>query len=370
MAKTGLAAVMTGIGKQFELREYPVAEPGPGMIRIKIAIANVCGSDIHTWQGDRDPALKSTLFPTIMGHEMMGTVDALGEGVSTDSDSQPLKVGDRVVYGYTFPCGHCAYCLTGRTTLCANKAPGKKFTSDEGLHFNGAFAQYYYLYPNHFIYKCPDNIPDAVAATLNCAMAQVIYALEEARLGLGESVVIQGAGGLGLYATAVARQRGAGKVIVIDGVPERLELARQFGAHEVLDMREFGSTEQRIERVWELTRGVGANVACDFVGFPAVMLEGLQMLGNGGRYMEVGNINTGLTCEFEPNLLVRRHLTIIGMLQYEPRHLKQAVDLVSATMDKYAYHKLMAHEYPLTEINRAFTEQTTGKIPRAALRAW
>ncbi len=131
MAKTGLAAVMTGIGKQFELREYPVAEPGPGMIRIKVAIANVCGSDIHTWQGDRDPALKSTLFPTVMGHEMMGTVDALGEGVTTDSDGQPLKVGDRVVYGYTFPCGHCAYCLTGRSTLCANKSPGKKFTSDE-----------------------------------------------------------------------------------------------------------------------------------------------------------------------------------------------------------------------------------------------
>ena len=106
------------------------------------------------------------------------------------------------------------------------------------------------------------------------------------------------------------------------------------------------------------------------MGYPAVMLEGLRMLGNGGRYLEIGNINTGLTCEFEPNLLVRRHLTIIGMLQYEPRHLKQAVDLVSATIDKYAYRKLMACEFPLTEINRAFTEQTTGKIPRAALRAW
>src|SRR5919112_429905 len=370
MAKTGLAAVMTGVGKQFELREYPVAEPGPGMIRIKIAIANVCGSDIHTWQGDRDAALKSTLFPTVMGHEMMGTVDALGEGVTTDSASQPLKVGDRVVYGYTFPCGHCAYCTTGRSTLCGNKSPGKKLTSDEGLHFNGAFGQYYYLYPNHFIYKCPDNIPDAVAATLNCAMSQVIYALEESRLGLGDTVVVQGAGGLGLFATAIARERGAKKIIVIDGVPERLELAESFGAHELIDLRELKEPEQRIKRVWELTGGIGAEIACDFVGFPAVMLEGLQMLGNGGRYLEVGNINTGLTCEFEPNLLVRRHLSITGMLQYEPRHLKQAVDLVSATIDTYPYHKLMAYEYPLTDINRAFKEQVTGKIPRAALRAW
>jgi threonine dehydrogenase-like Zn-dependent dehydrogenase len=129
-------------------------------------------------------------------------------------------------------------------------------------------------------------------------------------------------------------------------------------------------SEQRIKRVWELTGGIGAEIACDFVGFPAVMLEGLQMLGNGGRYLEVGNINQGLTCEFEPNLLVRKHLRIIGMLQYEPRHLKQAVDFVMATQGKYPYHKLMAYEFPLTDINRAFKEQVTGRVPRAALRAW
>ncbi|MCC6177656.1 MAG: zinc-binding dehydrogenase [Chloroflexi bacterium] len=370
MAKTGLAAVMTGVGKRFEIREYPVADPWPGAIRIKVEVANVCGSDIHTWKGDRDPALKTTLFPTIMGHEMMGRIDALGEGVSTDSNGEPLAVGDRVVYGYTFPCHSCAYCRTGRTTWCTNKSPGKKYDSDTAPHFNGAFAQYYYLYPNHFVYKCPDAIPDPTAATLNCAMSQVIYALELGQLGLGETVVVQGAGGLGLFATAVARERGASKIIVIDGVPERLELAESFGAHELIDMRELPEPEQRIARVWELTKGIGAEIACDFVGFPSVMLEGLQMLGNGGRYLEVGNINTGLTCEFEPNLLVRRHLSITGMLQYEPRHLKQAVDFVEATMSRYPYQKLMAYEFPLTDINRAFDEQTTGRIPRAALRTW
>lgn len=370
MAKTGLAAVMPGIGKEFEIREYPVIDPWPGSIRIKIAVANVCGSDIHTWQGDRNPSLAATPWPMIMGHEMMGEVDALGEGVTTDSNGEALSVGDRVVYGYTFPCRSCAYCLTGRTTYCTNKGPGKKYNSDAAPHFNGAFAQYYFLYPNHFVYKCPDEIADATAATLNCAMSQVIYALEEAQLTLGDTVVIQGAGGLGLFATAIARERGAKRIIVIDGVPERLELAESFGAHELIDLRELPDSEQRIKRVWELTKGVGAEIACDFVGFPAVLLEGLQMLGNGGRYLEVGNINQGLTCEFEPNLLVRRHLRIIGMLQYEPRHLKQAVDFVMATQHKYPYHKLMAYEFPLTEINRAFKEQVTGKVPRAALRAW
>jgi D-arabinose 1-dehydrogenase-like Zn-dependent alcohol dehydrogenase len=370
MPTTGMAAVLPALHKPFELREYPVVDPWPGSIRIKVAVANVCGSDMHTWKGDRDPAMASVQYPTVPGHEMMGTVDALGEGVTTDSSGDPLTPGDRVVYGYTYPCRSCAYCTTGRTTYCPNKGPGRRVSADVAPHFQGAFGQYYFLWPNHFVYKCPDSIPDTLGATLNCAMSQVIYGMEEAQLMLGETVVIQGCGGLGLFATAVARERGAGKIIAIDGVPERLELAEQFGAHEVIDMRELPEPEERIKRVWELTGGVGAQVAFDFVGFPSVMLEGLKMLGNGGRYLEIGNINAGLTCEFEPYLLVQRHLRIIGMLQYEPRHLRQAVDFAASTQGRYPYQKLMAFTFPLTEINRAFEEQATGRVPRAALLPW
>ncbi len=378
MAMTGLAAIRSASEKpSFELREYPVVEAWPGSIRIKVSVANVCGSDMHVWLGHMKPSPASAgpyrtpiAQPTVPGHEMMGVVDQLGEGVTSDSDGQPLAKGDRVVYGYTFPCRRCPYCRTGRTTWCTQKGLHKRTSAEVAPHFNGAFAQYYFLWPNHFVYKCPDAIADPFAATLNCAMAQVIYGVEEARVGLGETVIIQGAGGLGLLATAVARERGAGKVVVIDGVPERLELAESFGAHELLDMRELPTADDRIKRVWELTDGWGAQAAFEFVGLPPVMLEGLQMLGNGGRYLEIGNINAGTTCEFEPNLLVRRHLTITGMLQYEPRHLKQAVDFAAATQSKYPYNRLMAYEFPLTEINRAFEEQSNGKIPRAALRPW
>ena len=370
MSTSGVAAVLPELGKPFELREYPVVEPMPGGIRIKVAVANVCGSDIHTWRGDRDPAMKSVAYPTIQGHEMMGTVDALGEGVTTDSDGQPLAVGDRVVYGYTFPCGRCAYCTTGRSTQCRQKAPHRQASADLAPHFQGAFGQYYFLWPRHFVYKVPDRIPETLAATLNCAMAQVIYGFEAVRLGMGETVVVQGAGGLGLFATAVAKERGAERVIVVEGVPERLDLAEAFGATDIVNMRELPEAEDRIKRVWELTRGVGAQIACDFVGYPGVMLEGLRMLGNGGRYLEIGNINTGLTCEFEPNLLVRNHLSITGMLQYEPRHLKQAVDFAARTLSRYPYSKQMAYRFPLADINRAFVEQNTGRIPRAALVPW
>ncbi len=370
MTTTGLAAVLPALGKPFELREYPVLEPMPGGIRIRISLANVCGSDMHTWRGDRDRAMVNWPYPSIMGHEMMGTVDELGEGIASDSDGQPLAIGDRVVYGYTFPCRRCAYCTRGRSTYCTQKGPGRRQTSDVPPHFQGAFAQYYFLWPNHFVYKLPDSIPDPLAAGLNCALSQVIYGFEEAGLGLGETVVIQGAGGLGLYAIAVAKERGAARIIAIDGVDERLQLAHEFGADEIIDLRELPEPDQRIERVWELTGHVGAEVACDLVGFPSVMLEGLRMLGNGGRYLEIGNINAGLTCEFEPNMLVRRHLRITGMLQYEPRHLKQAVDFAARTRDRYPYHKMMAFQFPLTEINRAFEKQETGRVPRASLVPW
>jgi D-arabinose 1-dehydrogenase-like Zn-dependent alcohol dehydrogenase len=370
MTATGLAAVLPALGQPFEIKEYPVSEPGPGMIRVKISLANVCGSDIHTWAGDRDPAMRATAFPVISGHEMMGTVDALGEGISLDSDGAPLQVGDRVVYGYTFPCRRCPYCRTGRSTYCRSKRPHLLNSADQAPHFQGAFGQYYYLWPNHFVYKLPDAVPDSIGSGLNCALSQVIYGLEAARLTLDDSIVVQGCGGLGLSAIAVARERGAGKIIAIDGVDGRLELADKVGADELIDLREFTSSGDRVKRVWDLTDGWGANIACDFVGFPAVMLEGLEMLGNGGTYMEIGNINTGLTCEFEPNIMVRKHLRMIGMLQYEPRHLKQAVDFAARTINKYPYDKLMAYQYPLTEINRAFQEQSTGKIPRASLVAW
>src|SRR4051794_41821525 len=119
-------------------------------------------------------------------------------------------------------------------------------------------------------------------------------------------------------------------------------------------MRELPEADQRIKRIWDMTGGIGAEIACDFVGFPAVMLEGLQMLGNGGRYLEVGNINTGLTCEFEPNLLGRRHPRVIGMLPYGPRHFKPALDFLQATPSQYPKPKLMADRIPPAGINPAF----------------
>src|SRR5215471_11184651 len=111
MAETARLAVFHGTGRPFEIREYPVPDPEPGAMLIKISLANVCGSDMHYWRGEQDYVKMGRPLPLNTGHEHMGTVAKLGQGVSTDSTGQPLKVGDRVLYRYFCPCGHCKACL-------------------------------------------------------------------------------------------------------------------------------------------------------------------------------------------------------------------------------------------------------------------
>src|SRR5215211_7377804 len=265
---TGRAAAFYGAGKPIEIKEYPVPEVEPGAALVRISLANVCGSDLHSWRGDIDYAKRGRALPRHLGHEGTGRIAALGEGVSTDSNGEPLAVGDRVVFAYFFPCGSCRACLKGKDWACPQRASHLAQSCDEAPYFKGTFGDYFYLYPNHTVFKVPDELSDDLVVGVNCAMAQVTAGLDLAGLASGESVVIQGAGGLGLYAIAVARERGAGQIIVVDGVPERLDLAEAFGADQLIDMREVKTPDERAARVRELTGGWGADVVMDVAGFP------------------------------------------------------------------------------------------------------
>src|ERR671923_1548635 len=122
MPKYGRAVVLAEVGAPLEIREYPVPDPEPGAALVRITLANVCGSDLHVWRGDVDPAKRGRAVPIHQGHEGTGRIAALGEGVATDSNSQPLAVGDRVVFAYFFPCGHCRACLNGKDWTCPQRA--------------------------------------------------------------------------------------------------------------------------------------------------------------------------------------------------------------------------------------------------------
>ncbi len=369
MAATGKAAVFHGPGKPFELTELPLPEVEPRGVLVRVSVANICGSDLHFWRGDAPLKLPDDGW--IYGHEMCGRVARLGGEIKTDSLGEPLKEGDRVAYCYFYPCGRCYACLNNEPASCPNKV-GRPLGPRTFPHFHGAFAQYYYLRPGGFLFKVPDELSDEIVAPVNCALSQVIYGLHKAGLRFGDSVVIQGAGGLGVQAAAVAREMGAASVIVVDQLAGRLELARAFGADHTLNLKEVPDRKERLNLVRKWTGGRGADVACDFVGFPQVIPEGLDMLRFGGTYLEVGTISRGVKVEIEPSLLVWGSKTIVGVIQYDPWVIPRALDFLIRTRGRLPFDRLLSHKYPLDQINEAFAAsewhgRDTTTITRAAL---
>ncbi|RMF91935.1 MAG: zinc-binding alcohol dehydrogenase [Nitrospinota bacterium] len=360
----GKAAVFTEIGKPLEIREYPLPEVEPDAMLVQVTLANICGSDLHFLKG-HGPGVKGGI-PQILGHEMVGKVYKLGKNFTTDSLGRPLQEGDRIAYAYFVPCGTCWACLSG-TAACPNRYRYWLGVScEEPPYFRGAFAQYYYLRSGQWVFKIPDELPDDVVSPINCALSEVIYGLHKIGIVLGDTVVIQGAGGLGLYATAVAREMGAGQVIVMDKLPARLELAKAFGADLTINVAEVGAEERR-QMVLERTEGRGADVVAEFVGSPQVVEEGIEMLRYGGRYLLIGNINLGLKGEIDPAQLVRATRTVMGIIVYEPWVIARALQFLQRTQHKYPFSRIISHKFPLEEINEALEFARQGKSIRTSL---
>ncbi len=364
MAQTGKVAVFVGPLKPVELREYPLPEVCPDDMLVRVTLSNVCGSDLHFWKGG-GPGV-SAERPLVLGHEMTGQVAVLGKNVHTDSLGQPLKEGDRICYSYFSNCNACWACLSG-SAACPNRyrhwltAP-----ADQPPHFHGAFGEYYYLRRGHWVFKVPDELSDPMVSGVNCAFAEVFYGLHRVGVTVGDTVVIQGAGGLGLYATAVAREMGAGRVIVLDRVPQRLALAREMGADNVISVDD-SSVEDRVALIRDWTQGRGADVVAELVGSPAVVQEGLDMLRPGGRYLWVGNINLGQEGPIQPGSAVRYMRTIIPVVAYEAWVIPRVLDFMVRTRHAYPYHKVISHRFPFEEINKAFQASESKEVIRASL---
>ncbi len=370
MSDAGLMAVFTGVRKPFELREFPVPDPEPGGLLVKVTMANVCGSDLHIWRGTYDVSRGQTEpFCVAIGHEMVGEVAKLGDNTATDSAGKPLGVGDRIVYQYFVPCGQCRGCQKGTTPRCVNGLK-YRFPPNEFPHFTAAYGQYYYLRPGQAVFKVPDNVSDELASPANCALSQVIDGLERTDMGEGDTLVIQGAGGLGLNAIAVAKEQGVSQIIAIDGFESRLALATEFGADETILLAEYSKPEDRVARVKQLTEGVGADVVMELVGAAAVVPEGIEMLANGGTYLEIGNINQKQRVEIDPSVLVHGGKTLRGLMWYEPQSLQKALSFLSTRADRYPFHKILSHQFPMSAIDEAFQQQNRGEIQRAALLPW
>jgi threonine dehydrogenase-like Zn-dependent dehydrogenase len=355
MSLRGRVAVLPAYGGEFELREYPVPDPEPGAILVRLTRAGVCGSDLHIWRGEMKEVYGSPPRDLTFGHEMCGRVERLGAGVTTDSLGRPLREGDRIAFLYVFPCGRCRVCLEDEMANCPRKARANRVAGTPP-YFNNAFGDYYYLRPGHFAFAIPDGVSDDVAAPANCALSQVLYGLRKAGLRQGDTLVVQGAGGLGLNAVAVARDLGADRIIVIDGIPGRLALARAFGADDTLSLAGLPTAERRIEAVRDLTGGLGADIVADLVGYPEVIPEGLRMLRAGGTYLEIGNIAPGNVFSVDATALVRGGIRLIGMANYSPWALAEALAFLRRGRDRFPFERIMSHVFPLERISEAFRQ--------------
>jgi len=369
--KMGKAAVMVGFNQPFEVREYPVIERvEEGAVLVKILSAGVCGTDVHTWLGHTGGKVLN--FPVILGHENVGEVVAMGGPVKT-WDGMDLKLGDWITWPttigtYCYQCYNCT--VAGIPNKCLNrKTYGAALRSEDPPHFFGGWAEYCYLYPKTSLFKLPQGLePDALVAA-GCAAPTMVHAAEEAGIVIGDTVVVQGTGAVGLFALLVARESGADRVIVVGGPKHRLELALKWGADAVVDIDEVKDPVQRIRMVKELSvSGQGADVAFECTGIPDVVTEGVQMIRDGGTYVSPGQfMNAGPAKAFEPFYVTFKNCTYKGSYSWEPRHTYRAVRLIARIKDRYPLKDLVSHRYPLEQTTEALLAVKEWRAIKAVL---
>jgi len=362
MGQTGKAAVMTKINGDLEILEYPVPKVGKGAILVKVICCTICGSDVLAWMGR-----KKSHIPMILGHEILGRIVELGEGVTIDSGNRRLNVGDRITWTIMDNCGKCYFCREkGLMMKCQFLKKYGHDSSAEPPHFLGGFAEYCYISPGTCVVKVPEGLDDEVITPANCALATVVAGWEAVEVRPFENVLIQGAGALGFYAAALAKHFGCNKIIVTDLLDHRLELIRSFGATHTINVK--GVKEEEIVRqVREVTDGFGVDAAMGVATVPSAFPVSLQCLRIGGRYVDHGNTFYGAHFTYDASDIVFRCLTIRGVHNYDTRHLQWGVDFLSQAKDKFPFRRLVTHRFPLKEINQAMKVAQSGEAIRVAV---
>ena len=360
--RTGKAAVYEAPNTPFILKEFPVRPARRGEVLVRVTMSTICRSDIHSYEGRRPNPC-----PGILGHEIIGRIEEIGQGIEKDMRGDPLKVGDRITWSEYFFDGQCYY----REVLdMPQKCHGvRKYGHDlaeEDPHFLGGFAEYCYILPGTWILKLPDDLSDEEATPLNCGVATMASVTEAAEIGLGDAVVIQGLGLLGLYGSAMAKARGARCVIGLDAVASRLQIAKKFGVDHAIDVAGVGA-KSAIEQVRNLCPPDGADAVIEVCGVPDVIPQGLQMLRTGGRYVFGGLVNPDANVTIDANMLVKRWVTMRGIHNYHPRHLIQALEFVMANRNRFPFKEIVDSRFALKDLDDAFKKASERRVLRAAI---
>lgn len=329
------AMVLERFGEPLQLREVPVPEPGPSEVLVAVAACGLCGSDLEISEG----RLTGPKVPVIMGHEPAGTVAAVGSGVTN------VRVGDHVVVALYVTCGQCDYCRTDRDNLCIN------LVGRPGFELDGAFAEYFKL-PARNLFPISPDVPLEQVAAMSDGVATSWHAVRrQARVQPGQTVVILGLGGLGVHATQITELSGA-RAIAVDVVPEKLHLARRYGADVALDARDENVTA----RVLELTGGMGADAVLDFVAEPETVKMGLSMLRRGGVLALVG-LAPGKPFTADSVDVVLSEKRIVGSRTSSKQDLVDVIRLV----EQGKITPVVSQRYKLEEVNKALEALRRGE---------
>lgn len=345
--------------EQVGLHTYDLPEPGQGQVLVQMARANVCGSELHNYKGNHPNAT----FGGVMGHEGLGTIARLGPGRTVDATGAPISEGDRVVATYFECCRACPPCQRGDFNLCRNAYVNRWRPAAEPPHFHGTFGSHYLVHTNQYLYKVPDALSDRIAAGANCAVAQMLYAIEVAGLRPGETVLVQGAGGLGLAAVAAARATGC-RIVVTEVAEERLTQARAFGAHDVIDVAALDAVGTR-KAIEQRLQDDGVDAVMELTGVGPAMEIGVAALRPGGRYISVA-LGAGQPMSLGASALTRSGAVLRGVMRYQPWFLGKALAFLTDHAD-LPWERLIDAEYDLADVSDALADAGARRVVRPSL---
>ena len=347
---TGKAAVLDRPLGTFTVEEFPVPEPAPGTVLLRMELAGCCATDAHTYLGQ----WKAVEFPVIMGHENVGIVEAIGPGGKEDFLGRELKVGDRV-FARGGWCGHCYECRAlQQPRRCRNKKTSYGYNRVDKAPFSGGYAEYLYLSSPETTFLLKVDVPASVAA-LSEPLGVAASAVRRAQPRLGDTVVVQGVGAIGLFTLGLARLAGATRIIAVGGPAERLELALTFGADVTIDIDELRTPEERTRAVLaETPGGIGADVVYGAVGLAPAWPEGISYLRDAeGRFLEVGLASDTGDVAFNPcTQLVTKNATFIGNLGVQSDQDSVAAARVMES-HRLPLEQVVSHQLPLTRVDDA-----------------
>ncbi|MFJ2744434.1 zinc-binding dehydrogenase [Streptomyces sp. NPDC087440] len=363
--RTGRGVVLEEFGKPLRLREFPLPPAPDGGMIVACGYGGVCGTDLHLQQGHLDIPV-----PLVLGHEGLGVVRELGAGMHQDATGAPLAAGDTVMWASSIACGVCPPCRLHREpTLCERRRTyGVNRALADGPELSGSWADHIVLRPGTTVIKVPDGTDPLAAMSLACAGPTVAHALYERRpVRLGERVIVQGSGPVGLAAAAFAQLAGAAQVVVVGGPAARLERAAAAGIGDVhLNIADAADPAEVLREARAAVGGDGADLVIECAGVPAAVGQGLNLARRGGSYLIIGQYTDAGDTRINPHQIVHRQLDVIGSWAFTGAHLVEYVRLLPALTGRFDLASLVT-SFPLDKHADALAAVADGSVMKAVL---